>query len=153
MKLEILTPSKSPERVREYNKRYRELFPEMVKQSCKNWAIKNKEYDRTRKRNYFLERKDYYHEKKRKENLELKLEIFSFYSDNKMKCRFCEEKRIECLQLDHIHNNGGKERKELRRRGTNMYRWLKLNGFPEGYQILCANCNAFKRFHPEWKGM
>ena len=33
-----------------------------------------------------------------------------------------------------------------------FYYWLIRNNFPEGYQILCANCNIFKRFHPNWKG-
>jgi hypothetical protein len=153
MKLEIPTPSKSPERVREYNKRYRELFPERVKQASKNWVTRNRERDKKRKHDYFFKRKKYYREKRRKENFELKLEVFSFYTNKKMKCEFCEERRIECLQLDHIHNNGSKEREKLNRRGTNFYRWLKQNGFPEGYQILCANCNVFKRFNPEWKGI
>ncbi len=26
-----------------------------------------------------------------------------------------------------------------------LYQWLKNNGFPEGYQVLCMNCQFIKR--------
>jgi hypothetical protein len=29
--------------------------------------------------------------------------------------------------------------------GYGFYTWLKKNGFPEGLQVLCMNCNWVKR--------
>lgn len=45
------------------------------------------------------------------------------------------------LDVDHVNNDGAEHRKEVR---SNFYAWLKQQGFPEGYQILCRNCNWAK---------
>ena len=31
--------------------------------------------------------------------------------------------------------------------GTKFYRWLKRNNFPEGFQVLCFNCNCGKEIN------
>lgn len=57
-------------------------------------------------------------------------------------CACCGETEIRFLQIDHIENNGAEHRRELR---TNrLDAWLKRNGYPEGFQVLCANCNFAK---------
>jgi len=46
-----------------------------------------------------------------------------------------------------VADNGAEERKSLGGQnfsGHRFYRWLKVQGWPEGYQTLCANCNAIK---------
>jgi hypothetical protein len=55
------------------------------------------------------------------------------------------------LQLDHIDANGADHRKLLKQEGVGgyatgwfIYKWLIDNGFPEGYQVLCASCNIGK---------
>jgi hypothetical protein len=51
------------------------------------------------------------------------------------------------LTIDHIANNGSQHRRELSgdgyrdASGYKTYRWLENNGFPKGFQVLCANCN------------
>ena len=48
------------------------------------------------------------------------------------------------LTLDHVHNDGAAHRRALGKRGIGgaaMYRILKNQGFPPGFQILCFNCN------------
>lgn len=68
--------------------------------------------------------------------------IVKHYSNNTFKCSECGESRYQCLDLDHIYNNGKEDRTT-----TNpyvLYRRLIKNGFPEGYQILCRNCNWIK---------
>lgn len=59
-----------------------------------------------------------------------------------MKCNNCGEAHVEFLEVDHI-NGGGRKHKQ-RENITDMYSYLKNNNFPEGYQILCANCNIAK---------
>lgn len=70
----------------------------------------------------------------------LKYEIFSHYSKGIPKCDCCGESIIEFLALDHINGGGAKSRKNH----GNTYRyylWLKNNNYPNGYRILCHNCN------------
>jgi hypothetical protein len=50
------------------------------------------------------------------------------------------------LTIDHINNDGAQHRRPSGRRmkGEKLTRWLILNNFPEGFQILCWNCNCGK---------
>lgn len=59
------------------------------------------------------------------------------------KCAKCGITDYRILQIDHIENNGYKHRKEIKTWQFPM--WLKKNGYPKGYQILCCNCNWLKR--------
>ena len=52
---------------------------------------------------------------------------------------------MRALQLDHIEGGGNKDR-QAKGTGSTFYAWLKRNGYPPGYQVLCANCNYIKRF-------
>lgn len=75
-------------------------------------------------------------------HIDLKLEIFSKYGNC---CRFCNEKNIEYLTIDHINNDGARHRKDI---GRDIYSWLKRNNFPrENFQTLCFNCNYLKWFN------
>lgn len=55
-------------------------------------------------------------------------------------CVCCGETRTEFLTVDHVNGGGTKHRKDLGG-GTKFFQWLKDNNFPEGYRILCMNCN------------
>ena len=58
-------------------------------------------------------------------------------------CACCGESRLEFLCIDHINGGGNKHRAQLRNKGgTNMYRWLRKSGWPEGYRVMCWNCNS-----------
>lgn len=49
---------------------------------------------------------------------------------------------VRCLQVDHVFNDGSKERKEF----TQIALWNKILADTDGrYQLLCANCNWIKR--------
>jgi hypothetical protein len=54
-------------------------------------------------------------------------------------CVCCKERRIEFLVIDHINGRGNEHRRQIGR--NNMYRWLKINEYPEGFRTLCYNCN------------
>jgi hypothetical protein len=84
--------------------------------------------------------------KAKETRLRLKLEVISHYSNGQNKCSFCGEKRIECLQIDHVNGQGNQHRTRVIQ-GRNFYTWLKQNNYPEGFQVLCANCNWYKYFH------
>jgi hypothetical protein len=66
-------------------------------------------------------------------------EVIRHYGPN---CQLCGEAQYEFLTIDHVGGGGRKHRKSL---GFNssiaLVRWLKQQGWPEGFQTLCYNCN------------
>jgi hypothetical protein len=80
----------------------------------------------------------------RKIRTKRKLQCLIAYGGNPPKCACCGEIHIEFLSIDHIHGGGNKHIKKISREGANFYYWLIKNGFPEGFQVLCYNCNRAK---------
>jgi len=76
----------------------------------------------------------------------IKNDVISHYSNNKNECNCCGEKIREFLSLDHIKGGGIEHRKKIK---VNVYWWLKKNNYPEGFQILCHNCNQAKGYYGE----
>ncbi len=73
-----------------------------------------------------------------------KLPAFNAYGGPVCVC--CGETHIECLQLDHIDQNGSRHRRE-EPKARNLYIYLRQRGYPTGYRVLCVNCNfAFGHF-------
>ena len=72
----------------------------------------------------------------------IKNKVIFYYSDGKMCCKCCGETIPEFLTVDHINNNGTQERKTYTGGGHHNYRFIIKNNYPEGYQILCYNCNC-----------
>jgi hypothetical protein len=56
-------------------------------------------------------------------------------------CVCCGETESVFLAVDHIEGGGTQHIKEI---GTNFYRWIINNKFPENLQLLCHNCNFAK---------
>ena len=112
----------------------------------------NKEADRKRRREYMRERrKDPEFKKKEREYqlqhyYKLRQEVYEAYGG--AKCACCGEDEFDFLTLDHINDNGAAER---RRFGSNhrVMQVLRQQGYPPGYQVLCANCNMSKMKHGE----
>ena len=56
-------------------------------------------------------------------------------------CSCCGETEPSFLTIDHMYNNGAQMRREVHGpTGIMMLNWLIKNNFPEGFQILCWNC-------------
>lgn len=117
------------------NSAYREKNREKIR-------IKNKE--RNQKFRSIQSNRLRLNEKSREYDKQIKIEVFMHYSNGTMKCACCGENYLEFLSIDHINNNGSKHRKELDGPGTKLHRWLKKNNYPEGFQVLCMNCNFAK---------
>jgi hypothetical protein len=62
------------------------------------------------------------------------------YSNGDPKCSCCGERTPEFLVIDHINGGGTQHRKEVP--ANKFYRWLRDNNWPEGYRVLCHNCNS-----------
>lgn len=77
-----------------------------------------------------------------------KLAVLKYYSKSEVPtCQSCGFKDVRALTIDHINNNGAEHRKMLGSRASDkMHRWLIAEGFPEGFQVLCSNCQLLKRY-------
>ena len=74
----------------------------------------------------------------------LKLEVLKAYGG--AICIGCDETEICVLQINHIGGGGHAHALEIGNGNvavgrSKMYRWLKQQGYPEGYNVTCANCN------------
>lgn len=141
------------------DKEYYKKNREHKKAYNKEYRLKNLGRLRKHDRDYYwrnIEKIRDYREKnstrialKRKEYADkIKQEVLKHYSaDSEPKCVVCSKRNSALLTIDHINESGAKERKRLRKKGgIDFYIWLKKNGFPAGYQVLCYNCNWLKRY-------
>jgi hypothetical protein len=60
------------------------------------------------------------------------------------KCACCGETELKFLSIDHIDGGGNQHRKET---SLTMSEWVWANGFPDGFQVLCYNCNMAKALY------
>lgn len=75
----------------------------------------------------------------RRRNRAIKLEAIQHYGNA---CACCKETIIEFLAIDHEAGNGNQHRKDIKcDGGVNFYKWLKRDLWPEGFRVLCHNCN------------
>ncbi len=84
----------------------------------------------------------------RQRRLETKMEAFKMYGGPKCAC--CGETCFLFLVIDHILNDGSDHRKEMKAQGygpSGIYRWLRDNDYPSGFQVLCASCNLGKQLN------
>lgn len=68
------------------------------------------------------------------------------YSSENPSCACCGERELIFLVIDHINGGGSKHRKSIN--ASNVYTWLKARGYPDGFRVLCANCNFAVRMGP-----
>jgi hypothetical protein len=89
----------------------------------------------------------------KKHQLKLKLDAFEAYGGVICSCLSCPERlnpKISFLTLNHIGGGGTKHRASLGGKriagggvgaaGQETYRWVKKNGYPPGFNVLCWNC-------------
>jgi len=81
----------------------------------------------------------------RKRRREIRDETFAAYGG--YKCACCGETNPGFLSLDHIDGGGNEHRRKINKKsGIGFQYWLKKNGFPPGFQVLCYNCNLGRAF-------
>lgn len=113
----------------------------------KERRLKNGPQLRENHRRYRERNKDRLHAQQAAERRRVKVEVLNHYANGPARCSCCGEPRIEFLTIDHPDNNGSEERKRLgRQAGITFYRWLRQQGYPPGYGVLCYNCNCAKGF-------
>jgi len=112
---------------------------------CRKIGIKN--YRKTFQNNYWKTHPKEYADNqklKRDNNYEARLKVIHHYSNGINHCACCGEFHIEFLEIDHINGGGTQERIKNDIWGNTFIKWLIDNDYPEGYQVICANCNKAK---------
>ncbi len=86
-------------------------------------------------------------------DMKIKISVLSHYGKNKkLQCRwkYCNIVDVDCLSIDHIFNDGNLNRKLA---GMKLYRHLKKNQYPSGFQTLCHNHQWKKELKRRRKGI
>lgn len=100
--------------------------------------------DNNRFKRWLAAHREEYKIRKKDYNAEVKTEVLTHYGpDGKLQCAWpgCDITDLDMLSLDHINNDGARERKYAARGGGGVatyHRVRKLN-YPIGYQTLCHN--------------
>lgn len=63
------------------------------------------------------------------------------------KCACCGEGNLLFLCIDHIHNNGATERKEIGGSNGVYNKLINEEVLADQYQVLCYNCNSAKEIY------
>lgn len=110
-------------------------------------AYKDPQKRKARSKQYYEEEGG--REKHQAYHLSLKLAAFEAYGG--IHCVWCGFHDHRALNLDHIEGGGSRHRRESP--SHTIYLLLKREGYPRGYQVLCANCNSIKKYtHNEFRG-
>ena len=80
----------------------------------------------------------------------LKLKVLSHYGPHgTLGCcgEGCTVDDVDMLSLDHVNNDGAEHRRVVgkNKTGEKMYRLVKSEGFPTGFQTLCMNHQTKKK--------
>ena len=140
----------SPEERKAYMENYRKTHKE---EQAIRWQRYKKDNPEKIKVKY-LNHKDEIKAKRLAYRIEIKRNVFDHYSNGEIKCCRCGFTDIRALSIDHINGGGTNHRKVLNRSGESFYRWLKMNNYPEGFQVLCMNCQWLKKAEKrEYRGI
>lgn len=146
---------KNKDHIKKQGKAWRLENKNNIKEKQKIWRLENRDHlNKWRRANRVLninKFREYDRRRNPARHLSLKLEVINAYGGPTCVC--CGEEDLFSLTIDHINNDGSSHRKEL---GLKViYKWLKRNKYPSGFQVLCHNCNHCKHYNhgklPEWR--
>lgn len=120
--------------------------PEKARANTRKWRLKNIERVREYSRKYAKINRAEKTANAKTARIRLRTQVIQAYGG---KCACCGEVNEIFLAIDHINNDGAAERKRLYGRqagssSTRFYRLLRRQQYPNGYQVLCWNCNWAK---------
>ena len=132
---------------REYQKKRRQRDLDRAREYGRKWYAENKDKARESARQHYWNNREkeiarVVEGNKRYRKL-ARLQAIETYGG---KCKCCGEQRLQFLAIDHIDGNGTEHRKNVIGNQT-VALWLKRNKYPQGFQVLCHNCNSAKGFY------
>jgi len=126
-----------------------EICKKCISKEMHKYYLKNREKIKEKSKIWKLKNKDWVVKNSKGYRDKLKIDALKAYSNNNIRCACCGEQEIDFLCLDHINDNGAKERKNNKYGSAGIFKWLKKNNYPKdvGLQVLCFNCNISKRIN------
>lgn len=113
---------------------------------ARQYRARNREKINAWKRAYYSRNREKMQVSKHQWTQHLRLEVLAHYAGRQLVCAHCGETDSRVLCLDHINGGGNQHRRELGKRSDSYWAWLKRNNYPNGFQVLCWNCNARKAY-------
>ena len=112
------------------------------KERVKRWGKEHSEVIRKTAHKWYLENRTRMLDLDRENRHKIRKRILEHYSHGNLKCECCGETHFEFLTVDDIEGKVHKNKKLLG--GSGFYVWLEKQNFPEGFRVLCMNCNFSK---------
>ena len=113
---------------KDWQREWRRKYPEKDKAKADRWRAKNPE----KIRQYNIQNRG----NRKIARIELTRLVIGHYGGQ---CTCCGESERAFLTIDHVNNDGAEHKRII---GSNLYRWLKKQGYPDDFQVLCWNCNS-----------
>lgn len=133
----------NPEPNREQARRWRQANPELAREIGRAAYRARAEDARDYARRWRRQNPEARAAQHQREREQLRDQVFEHYGHA---CACCGA--TENLSIDHINGEGRAHRLELFGRanaaGKDFWRWLRRNGFPDGFQTLCKRCGSSK---------
>jgi predicted restriction endonuclease len=108
----------------------------------KEHYMRTREFSAQYRKEYYEKHKDKIKNDKKQERIDIRDKVLSHYGNV---CACCGEKIRTFLSIDHIDGGGYRHRKTVP--ANYLYKWLIKNNFPDGFQLLCRNCNWGKHIY------
>ena len=115
--------------------------PEGEKQRLYAWRKKNPEAEKLIQDRKYARHGHEYRKQMKSARIDRRRTVLEHYSGSPPMCASCGTGIYEFLCIDHIDGGGNQQRAELKLKSDGFYRWLIKQGFPEGFCVLCHNCN------------
>ena len=142
-------PYKNPEDAKKWSLEYSRRPEVKARNKKRRQTSEYKAWKKQYHKEYVKKNRLELNKKTSERNQKVKHEVLSHYSkklsNSDVPCCNCcgEHEFLIFLSIDHITNrkNTTHGRDDT---GTKLYRYLRRNGYPSGYQVLCINCNSAK---------
>lgn len=85
----------------------------------------------------------YHLDKTHDQRVAARREVITHYTNGTCACVLCGDAEFTHLEIDHIDGGGRDHAREIQvGSGSGLIGWIRRNNFPEGFRVLCRNCNA-----------
>lgn len=118
-----------------------------IREYRRDWHVRNRDKVISRVNDWVKANPD----KRRKNALAYyyRLQFAAIEAYGGYRCEWCGIDEPLVLTLDHVENDGADHRRSItgsatKGTGHRLYKWLRENGYPPGFQVLCYNCNMGK---------
>lgn len=118
---------KNPEKFKKQSKESRQRHPDKVRARKRKNYWKHRDTELARSKTWYRKNKDL---------------VIQHYGGNPPKCSCCFTSIREFLTIEHKNGGGTAHRKNIG--AGNLPYFLVKNNFPDGYDVLCYNCNCAK---------